>query len=90
MHLGAAIGTMNFTRTLDGHDPGRHFRRDRACRRAARADRGDGRRQRAGTSVATRSLDVFMAAAGTLTVAFVAMLLLEEKPLLEALPRSRA
>jgi MFS family permease len=88
-HLGSAIGTMNFARTLMGTILVAVF--------GAIVLAGvplDGaadtfsHRVLAGTSVGTFSY-VFFAAAGTLTIAFLAMILLEEKPLETALPPSR-
>ena len=87
-HLGSAIGTMNFARTLMGtmliaifgaivlaHAPV-----DAAPGTLSRAFLGSG-------SVATFQT-VFLAIAGTLAISFVAVILLEEKPLGETLPNS--
>jgi len=80
-HLGAAIGTMNFVRTLVGTVLIAAFS---AVVLAAvpLGAAGDtiGQRALAGTSVTTFSV-VFFAAAATLTVALIAMLVVEEKPL---------
>ncbi len=87
-HLGSAIGTMNFARTLMGtmliaifgaivlaHAPV-----DAAPGTLSHAFLGSG-------SVATFQT-VFLALAGTLAISFVAVILLEEKPLGETLPNS--
>jgi MFS family permease len=88
-HLGSAIGTMNFVRTLMSTILVATFG---AVVLAAAPAGGPadslGQRVLAGTSVATFT-EVFFAVAGTLTIAFLAMLLVEEKPLETALPVTR-
>jgi MFS family permease len=88
-HLGAAIGTMNFVRTLMSTILVAVFG---AIVLAAVpiAASGDTLSQRvlAGTSIATFTT-VFFAAAGTLTIALIAMLMIEEKPLESVIQISR-
>jgi EmrB/QacA subfamily drug resistance transporter len=83
-HLGAAIGTMNFTRTLAGTMLVAIF--------GAIVLPGGG--PTATTPLpggsATVFTEVFLAAAVTLSMAFVALLLLEEKPLQATRPSSQA
>lgn len=89
-HLGAAIGTMNFVRTLMGTILVAAFGAVVLAGSplgGAAASLGPG--VAAGTSVAAFAV-VFFAAAAVLTVALVAMLLLEEKPLAATLPRPGA
>jgi EmrB/QacA subfamily drug resistance transporter len=88
-HLGSAIGTMNFARTLFGTMLIALF----GAMVLAGAPAGShaalaGGRVFVGTSANTFTT-VFFTAAGTLTLAFIAMLLLEEKPLQETLPTPR-
>ncbi|HTV29950.1 MAG TPA: MFS transporter [Xanthobacteraceae bacterium] len=86
-HLGAAIGTMNFTRVLGGTILVAVFGAIVLTGvQATTAGVGHGL---AGTSVKAFS-QIFFAAAGTLTVAFLAMLVLEEKPLQATMPAARA
>jgi MFS family permease len=88
--LGAAIGTMNFARTLVGTILIAVF--GAIVLAGVPLDTPAGalsQRILAGTSV-TGFATVFLAAAGALTVTFVALLLLEEKPLLTTLPGSRS
>jgi EmrB/QacA subfamily drug resistance transporter len=80
-NLGAAIGTMNFVRTLVGTVLIAAFGAIVLAAVPFGAS-GDtlGQRALAGTSVTTFAI-VFFAAAATLTVALIAMLVVEEKPL---------
>jgi MFS family permease len=88
-HLGSAIGTMNFVRTLMSTILVAVFG---VVVLAAVPAGGPadtlGQRVLAGTSVASFT-EVFLAVAGTLTVALLAMLWIEEKPLEATLPAAR-
>ena len=86
--LGAAIGTMNFARTLIGHDADRRFRRDRAgaMRRSDAAPAVRSAARSSGIASVATFANGFLAIAGTLAIAFLAVILLEEKPLGETLP----
>jgi MFS family permease len=89
-HLGSAIGTMNFARTLMGTIVVAVFGAIVLTGVSINAPADLlGQHVMAGTSVATFA-DVFFAAAGTLTVSFLAMILLEEKPLQATLPGARS
>jgi hypothetical protein len=88
-HLGSAIGTMNFTRSLIGTILVAVFGAivlagDSGATPVGTLDSP----VMSGTSI-TKFVEVFFAAAGTLTVSLMAMLLLEEKPLASALPPPR-
>jgi EmrB/QacA subfamily drug resistance transporter len=83
-HLGAAIGTMNFTRVLGGTILVAVF--GAVVLAGVQAPEGH---ILSGASVKDFS-EIFFAAAGTLAIAFLAMLLLEEKPLQATLPAARA
>ena len=89
-HLGAAIGTMNFVRTLMSTILVAIFGAI-VLTTVPIGVSGDTLSQRAlaGTSVATFTM-VFFAAAITLAIAQLAMILVEEKPLESTLPRGRA
>jgi hypothetical protein len=89
-HLGAAIGTMNFVRTLMSTILVAVFGAIVLAVVPLGAS-GDtlGQRALAGTSVAAFA-EVFFAAAITLAIAQLAMILVEEKPLESTLPRGRA
>jgi MFS family permease len=89
-HLGAAIGTMNFVRTLMSTILVAVFGAIVLAAVPIGAT-GDtlGQRALAGTSVAAFA-EVFFAAAITLAIAQLAMILVEEKPLESTLPRGRA
>ena len=89
-HLGSAIGTMNFVRTLMSTILVAVFGAIVLAAVPIGAA-GDtlGQRALAGTSVATFA-EVFFAAAITLAIAQLAMILVEEKPLESTLPRGRA
>ncbi len=88
-HLGAAIGTMSFCRTLMGTILvaifGAIVLAGAPAGSASAAAGAQSLAGIAGTSAAAFAV-VFFAAAGMLTVAFVAMLLLEEKPLQDKIP----
>jgi MFS family permease len=88
-HLGAAIGTMNFVRTLMSTILVAVFGAIVLATVPLGAS-GDtlGQRALAGTSVNTFAI-VFFAAAATLTIALVAMLVVEEKPLESTIETSR-
>jgi MFS family permease len=89
-HLGSAIGTMNFVRTLMSTIVVAAFG---AIVLATLPVAGPadtlGQRAAAATSVAP-FVAVFLAAAGTLTVALIALIRLEEKPLEARLPGARS
>ena len=91
-HLGTAIGTMSFCRTLLGTILVAIFGAIVLAGAPATAPAGVAGAHTltgiTGASVQTFSL-VFLAAAGALAIAFLAMLLLEEKPLQETMPNSR-
>jgi MFS family permease len=89
-HLGAAIGTMNFVRTLMGTILVAVFGAIvlNGVSLGAPADTL-GQRVLAATSAATFAT-VFFAAAGALMIAFLAMVLLEEKPLEATVPDGRS
>jgi MFS family permease len=83
-NLGSAIGTMNFTRTLVGTILVAVFGAIVLASVSANASAPVVQQAMTGTS-ATFSI-VFVTAAATLTVALLALLLLEEKPLRGSLP----
>ena len=87
--LGAAIGTMNFVRTLMGTILIAVFGAIVLARPSPWGRRAThwASASWAGTSVATFT-EVFFAAAITLTIAQLAMILLEEKPLESTMPRA--
>jgi MFS family permease len=88
-HLGSAIGTMNFTRSLMSTMLVAIFGAIVLAGDAGPAADGTlDSAMIAGTSIA-KFVEVFLGAAGTLTVSLVAMLLMEEKPLASALPPAR-
>jgi EmrB/QacA subfamily drug resistance transporter len=86
-HLGAAIGTMNFTRVLGGTILVAIF--GAVVLTGVSATPADDGHALTGTLVQGFS-EIFLAAAGTLTIAFVALLVLEEKPLQATMPAARA
>lgn len=87
--LGAAIGTMNFTRTLMGTMLIAIFGAVVLAHAPVDAAPGSlGHAFLGAASVATFQR-VFFAIAGTLTVSFLAVILLEEKPLGDTLPAAR-
>lgn len=87
-HLGTAIGTMSFCRTLVGTIMVAIFGAIILAGTSAGVAGVGGLAGITGASVQTFSL-VFLAAAGTLAIAFAAIVLLEEKPLQETMPHSR-
>jgi len=91
-HLGTAIGTMSFCRTLLGTILVAIFGAIVLAGAPATAPAGAAGAHTltgiTGASAQTFSV-VFLAAAGTLAIAFLAMLLLEEKPLQDTMPSSR-
>jgi EmrB/QacA subfamily drug resistance transporter len=88
-HLGTAVGTMNFTRTLMGTIIVAIFGAIvfGGAQIGGAADTVS-QALPAGASAETFTY-VFLGAAAALTVAFVALLLLEEKPLVGAMPAAR-
>jgi MFS family permease len=88
--LGAAIGTMNFTRTLMGTMLIAGFGAVVLAKAPLGAAPGSlGHAFLGSASVATFQT-VFLAIAGTLAISFLAVILLEEKPLGETLPSPAA
>jgi MFS family permease len=85
-HLGTAVGTMNFGRTLMGSVLVAVF--GAVVLAGVHGPAGEGARTLTGTSASTFA-EVFFATAGTLSIALLALIRLEEKPLLEALPSGR-
>jgi MFS family permease len=83
-NLGAAIGTMNFMRTMCGSILIAVF--GAIVLAGVPAGAAGAARQALGSASAAAFSAVFLTAAGTLTIAFVALLLLEERPLLGTLP----
>ncbi|MGA8612326.1 MAG: MFS transporter [Xanthobacteraceae bacterium] len=87
-HLGAAIGTMNFTRVLGGTILVAVFGAVVLVGVQA-PEAGAAGHGFSGASIKAFS-EIFFAGAATLMIAFVAMLLLEEKPLQATMPAARA
>jgi MFS family permease len=87
-HLGAAIGAMNFTRVLGGTVLVAVFGAVVLVGVQA-PEAGAGGHGFSGTSIKAFS-EIFFTGAATLMVAFVAMLILEEKPLQATMPAARA
>jgi MFS family permease len=87
-HLGAAIGTMNFTRVLGGTILVAVFGTVVLVGVQA-PEAGAAGHGFSGTSIKAFS-EIFFAAAATLIIAFLAMLILEEKPLQATMPAARA
>jgi hypothetical protein len=85
-NLGAAIGTMNFTRTLMGTMLIAVFGAVVLAHAPVDAPPGSLGHAFLGGAAVTTFKAVFFAIAGTLAVSFLAMILLEEKPLVETLP----
>jgi hypothetical protein len=83
-HLGAAIGTMSFCRTLVGTIIVAIF----GAIVLAGVSGGTGTLSASATSIGA-FVTVFLGVAGALTVTLVALILLEEKPLAEAMPATR-
>jgi MFS family permease len=87
-HLGAAIGTMNFTRVLGGTILVAVF--GAVVLAGVQApETGTAGHAVSGASIKAFS-EIFFAGAATLIVAFFAMLVLEEKPLQATMPAARA
>ena len=84
-HLGAAVGAMNFGRTLMGTVLVAIFG---AIVLAGVPAHNDGAPVLTGTSASTFA-EVFFAMAATLSIALLAVIRLEEKPLLETMPTGR-
>ena len=87
--LGAAIGTMNFTRTLMGTMLIAIFGAVVLANAPIAAPAGSLNRAFLGTASVMTFQTVFLAIAGTLAISFLAVMLLEEKPLGETLPAAR-
>jgi MFS family permease len=87
--LGAAIGTMNFARSLAGTIMIAVFGAIVFAGAHAGAPTGALDHNVMKGTPATAFAMVFLVTAGTLAVAFVSLLLLEEKPLLGSLPAAR-
>jgi MFS family permease len=85
-HLGTAVGAMNFGRTLMGSVLVAVF--GAVVLAGAHGSLGEGAGVLTGTSASTVA-DVFFATAGTLSIALLALIRLEEKPLLGAMPSGR-
>jgi MFS family permease len=88
-HLGSAIGTMSFCRTLLGTVVVAIFGAIVLAGTAGQTASGSGDHVFAVSSTAPFAI-VFLAAACTLTITFVALLLVEEKPLQATMPSGRA
>jgi hypothetical protein len=91
-HLGAAIGAMSFCRTLLGTIMVAVFGAivlGGAPGQGPASAAGAAGQVFAATSTEPFSI-VFLAAAGAMTLAFVAMLLVDEKPLQSTMPAARA
>lgn len=84
-HLGTAIGTMSFCRTLVGTIIVAVF----GAIVLAGAPSGAGSLASAGTSIGAFVI-IFLGVAGALTVTLVALVMLEEKPLQATMPAARA
>ncbi|MFZ0607779.1 MAG: MFS transporter [Xanthobacteraceae bacterium] len=87
--LGAAIGTMNFTRTLMGTMLIAIFGAVVLAHAPVDAAPGSLRHAFLGSASVTTFQTVFFAIAATLTISFLAVILLEEKPLDDTLPAGR-
>jgi MFS family permease len=88
-HLGSAIGTMNFTRALMATILVAIFGAIALGGDLTNASTGTPNAELLSETSIAKFVEVFFAAAGTLTISFVAMLLLEEKPLASAMPPPR-
>ncbi len=88
-HLGSAIGTMNFTRTLAGTVMVAVFGAIVLPGGSPGAPVHSLASQVLIGASAKPFIDVFLAATATVTIAFLAMLMLEEKPLKETMPAAR-
>jgi MFS family permease len=87
-HLGTAVGAMNFGRTLMGTVLVAVFGAIVLGGVAAQGPGESGAHLLTGASASTFA-EVFFAMAGTLGIAFLAVIRLEEKPLLETMPGTR-
>ena len=87
--LGAAIGTMNFTRSMAGTVVVAIFGAIVLASVPGGAPAGTLSQHATAGAPMAHFADVFLVAAGTLAIALVSVLLLEEKPLSETLPGSR-
>lgn len=87
-HLGTAVGAMNFGRTLMGTVLVAVFGAIILARVPAHGPVSGAARVLTGTSASTFA-EVFFAMAGTLSIALLAVIRLEEKPLLETMPSAR-
>src|SRR5579872_5924212 len=83
-HLGAAIGTMSFCRTLVGTIIVAIF----GAIVLAGVPGGTGTLSAAATSIGA-FVTIFLGVAGALTITLIALILLEEKPLAETMPATR-
>jgi len=83
-HLGTAIGTMSFCRTLVGTIIVAIF----GAIVLAGVPGGTGTLSAGGTSIGA-FVTIFLGVAGSLTITLVALILLEEKPLAETMPAAR-
>ncbi|HTZ02091.1 MAG TPA: MFS transporter [Xanthobacteraceae bacterium] len=87
--LGAAIGTMNFTRTLMGTMLIAIFGAVVLAKAPIDAAPGTLGHAFLGAASVSTFQTVFFAIAGTLTISFLAVILLEEKPLADVMPAGR-
>lgn len=87
--LGAAVGTMNFARTLMGTMLIAVFGAIILAKVPMGAAPGEISHAFLGSGSVETFRNVFLAIAGTLAVSFLAVILLEEKPLAETLPAAR-
>ena len=87
--LGAALGTMNFVRTLVATIMIAAFGAIVLAKVPLGAPRGTLTQSFLGGASLTAFSTIFLAIAGVLAISFVALLLLEEKPLADAQPVSR-
>jgi len=87
--LGAAIGTMNFTRTLMGTMLIAIFGAVVLANAPVAAPPGSLGHVFLGSASVATFRTVFLAITGTLAISFLAVILLEEKPLGETLPAGR-
>src|SRR6185437_7100661 len=88
-HLGTAVGAMNFGRTLMGTVLVAVFGTIVLAGVPLHGPVSEGARVLSSTSASTFAI-VFFAMAGTMSVALLAVIRLEEKPLLETMPGARA
>jgi MFS family permease len=88
-HLGTAVGAMNFGRTLMGTVLVAVFGTIVLAGVPLHGPVSEGARVLSATSASTFAI-VFFAMAGTMSIALLAVIRLEEKPLLETMPNARA